>query len=67
MTIAGHFIAEIQSEPRSGTVSSETEQHPKHEFRSLAPNAMGAAFATAIGSTATLKRIAIDFWLLTMI
>jgi len=35
MTIAGNFIAAIQQEQRIGNVSSETEQHLKHEFRKL--------------------------------
>ena len=65
MTTAAQFIAELQKERRSGNVSSETEQHLKHEFRSLGPNAMDAAFATAIGlevdrlerEAATLRRL----------
>jgi hypothetical protein len=65
MTTAAQFIAELQKERRSGNVSSETEQHLKHEFRSLGPNVMDAAFAAAIGSevdrlereAATLRRL----------
>jgi hypothetical protein len=65
MTTAAQFIAELQKERRSGNVSSETEQHLKHEFRSLGPNAMDAAFAAAIGlevdrlerEAATLRRL----------
>ena len=49
MTTAAQFIAELQKERRSGNVSSETEQHLKHEFRSLGPNATDAAYSTAIG------------------
>jgi hypothetical protein len=65
MTTAGPFIAELQRERRSGNVSSETEQHLKHEVRRLGRNAMDAAFATAIGlevdrlerEAATLRRL----------
>jgi hypothetical protein len=65
MTTAGQFIAELQRERRSGSVSSETEQHLKHEFRRLGRKAMDAAFATAIGlevdrlerEAATLRRL----------
>jgi hypothetical protein len=35
MTIAGNFITALQQEQRIGNVSSETEQHLKHEFRKL--------------------------------
>jgi hypothetical protein len=65
MTTAALFLAELQRERRSGNVSSETEQHLKHEFRSLGRDAMDAAFATAIGlevdrlerEAATLRRL----------
>jgi hypothetical protein len=65
MTTAAQFIAELSTERRNGNVSSETEQHLKHEFRSLGPNAMDAAFAAAIGlevdrlerEAATLRRL----------
>jgi hypothetical protein len=35
MIIASNFIAALQREQRIGNVSSETEQHLKHEFRKL--------------------------------
>jgi hypothetical protein len=35
VTIAGDFIAALQVGQRTGNVSSETEQHLKHEFRKL--------------------------------
>jgi hypothetical protein len=71
MTTAAQFIAELQKERRSGNVSSETEQHLKHEFRSLGPNAMDAAFADAIGlevdrlerEAATLRRLRTELFL----
>jgi hypothetical protein len=71
MTTAAQFIAELQKERRSGNVSSETEQHLKHEFRSLGRNAMDAAFATAIGlevdrlerEAATLRRLRTELFL----
>jgi hypothetical protein len=50
MSITGQFIAELQRERRSGNVSSETEQHLKHEFRSLGRDASGSALAAAIGT-----------------
>ena len=49
MSIAGQFIAELQRERRSGNVSSETEQHLKHEFRQLGRDAPNAALAAAVG------------------
>ena len=50
MTIAGQFITELQRERRSGNVSSETEQHLKHEFRKLGWDASDMTLATAIDS-----------------
>ena len=50
MSIAGQFIAELQREQRSGNVSSETEQHLKHEFRKLGWDATDVALAAAIGA-----------------
>ena len=50
MSIAGQFIAELQRERRSGNVSSETEQHLKHEFRKLGRNASDLTLAAAIGT-----------------
>jgi hypothetical protein len=49
MTTSGKFIAELQRERRHGTVSSETEQHLKHEFRKLGWEASNSTLATAIG------------------
>ena len=68
MTIAGNFIAELQREQRIGNVSSETEQHLKHEFRTLgkdAPNNMLAAATEAEierleRPAATLRRLRAD-------
>jgi hypothetical protein len=50
MTTAGQFIAELQKERRSGNISSETEQHLKHEFRKLGWDATDATLSAAIGS-----------------
>jgi hypothetical protein len=50
MSIAAQFIAELQRERRIGNVSSETEQHLKHEFRTLGREASDAALAAAIGA-----------------
>jgi hypothetical protein len=49
MTTARQFIAELQSERRSGKVSSETEQHRKYEFRNLVQGATYAALSAAVG------------------
>jgi hypothetical protein len=65
MSIAGQFIAELQRERRSGNVSSETEQHLKHEFRKLGWDASDSALVAAIGTeidrlnreAATLRRL----------
>jgi ribosome-associated translation inhibitor RaiA len=50
MTTAGQFIVELQKERRSGNVSSETDQHLKHEFRKLGWDASDETLATAIDS-----------------
>jgi hypothetical protein len=50
MSIAGQFISELQRERRSGNVSSETEQHLKHEFRKLGWDASDPFLAAAIGA-----------------
>jgi hypothetical protein len=50
MSIAGQFISDLQRERRSGSVSSETEQHLKHEFRALGRDASDSALAAAIGA-----------------
>jgi hypothetical protein len=50
MSIAGQFIAELQRERRSGNVSSETEQHLKHEFRKLGRDASDLTLTAAIGA-----------------
>jgi hypothetical protein len=50
MTVAGQFIANLRKERRLGNVSSETEQHLKHEFRKLGWDAPDSTLAAAIGS-----------------
>jgi hypothetical protein len=50
MSTAGQFIAELQRERRNGNVSSETEQHLKHEFRKLGWGASDPTLAAAIGA-----------------
>jgi hypothetical protein len=66
MTIAGNFIAALQQEQRDGNVSSETEQHLKHEFRRLggsdaSQNMLTAAVDAEIDrldrQAATLRRL----------
>jgi hypothetical protein len=48
MTIAGNFITALQQQQRIGNVSSETEQHLKHEFRRLGRDASGPTLAAAV-------------------
>ena len=50
MDTARQFIAELQRERRSGNVSSETEQHLKHEFRTLGRDASEPTLAAAVGA-----------------
>jgi hypothetical protein len=50
MSTARQFIVELQRERRIGNVSSETEQHLKHEFRTLGRDASDSALAAAVGS-----------------
>jgi hypothetical protein len=51
MSTAGQeFIVELQRERRSGNISSETEQHLKHECRKLGRDASDATLAAAIGT-----------------
>jgi hypothetical protein len=65
MTIAGQFITDLQAERRIGNVSSETEQHLKHEFRKLGRDAAGPTLAAAVEAeierlerqAATLRRL----------
>jgi hypothetical protein len=65
MRIAGPFIAALQREQRLGNVSSETEQHLKHEFRRLGQDATPAMLADAVRAeidrldrqAATLRRL----------
>jgi hypothetical protein len=66
MTIAGNFIAALQQEQRIGNVSSETEQHLKHEFRKLGGgDASNSVLAVAVDAemnrlerqAATLRRL----------
>jgi len=48
VTVAGQFIADLQHEQRIGNVSSETEQHLKHEFRMLGGAAATTTLAAAV-------------------
>ena len=65
MTIAGNFIRSLQHEQKQGNVSSETEQHLKHEFRKIGRDAPGATLAEAVDAeierlerqAATLRRM----------
>ena len=65
MTIAAQFITALQAEQKIGNVSSETEQHLKHEFRILGRNATTQVLATAVEAeierlerqAATLRRL----------
>jgi hypothetical protein len=65
VTSAAQFIAELQRQPQSGNLSSETEQHLKYEFRRLGLEAEDATLAAAVGSeinrleheAATLRQI----------
>jgi len=68
MTTAGQFITDLQAEQRIGNVSSETEQHLKHEFRKLGRDASGPSLAAAVDTeinrlerqAATLRRLSDD-------
>jgi hypothetical protein len=65
MTIALDFITALQQQLRIGKVSSETEQHLKHEFRKLGRDASGPTLAVAVEAeiarleiqAATLRRL----------
>jgi hypothetical protein len=66
MTMAGNFITALQQEQRIGNVSSETEQHLKHELRKLGgSNASHTVLAAAVEveinrlerQAATLRRL----------
>jgi hypothetical protein len=65
MTIAGNFITDLQAEQKIGNVSSETEQHLKHEFRKLGGDAPNSTLAVAVDAeidrlerqAATLRRL----------
>ena len=48
MTTASQFIAGLQKERRHGNVSSETEQHLRHEFRKLGWDATDATLGASI-------------------
>jgi len=48
MTIARNFITALQREQRIGNVSSEAEQHLKHEFRKLGRDASVTMLAAAV-------------------
>jgi hypothetical protein len=62
---AGDFIADLQAEQRIGNVSSETEQHLKHQFRKLGRDVSGPTLAAAVEAeierlerrAATLRRL----------
>jgi hypothetical protein len=63
MTIAGIFITANQQEQRIGNVSSETEQHLKHEFRKLGRDASGPTLAVAVAAEiARLERQEATLW-----
>jgi hypothetical protein len=65
MTMAGQFITALQAEQKIGNVSSETEQHLKHEFRILGRSATAQVLATVVEAeigrldrqVATLRRL----------
>jgi hypothetical protein len=65
MTIAGEFITDLQREQKIGNVSTETEQHLKHEFRKLGRDASVAILSAAVETkinrlerqAATLRRL----------
>jgi len=65
MTMAGDFISALQTEQSIGNVSSETEQHLKHEFRVLGRDASSTSLAEAVDAeierlerqAATLRRL----------
>ena len=69
MTTASRCISELQRERRDGNLSSKTEQHLEHEFRSLGWAAIGSALAAVIGSevdrldreAATLRKLRAGF------
>jgi hypothetical protein len=48
MSTAGQFISDLQREQKIGKVSSETEQHLKHEFRKLGSKASQGVLAVAV-------------------
>jgi hypothetical protein len=65
MTTAGQFITDLQREQKLGNVSTETEQHLKHEFRKLGGKASHEMLAAAVEAeinrlerqAATLRRM----------
>lgn len=65
MTIAGQFITALQAEQKTGAVSSETEQHLKHEFRRIGRDAPAPMLIAAVEAeisrlelqAATLRRL----------
>ena len=69
MTIAGNLITVLQAEQRIGNVSTETEQHLKHEFRKLGRDASAPTLAAAVEAeivrlerqAATLRRLHDDW------
>ena len=65
MSTAGQFINDLQCEQKLGNVSSETEQHLKHEFRKLGRDASKTMLTEAVEAeidrleiqAATLRRL----------
>ena len=48
MSTANQFISDLQREQKLGNVSSETEQHLKHEFRKLGRDASPTMMTEAV-------------------
>jgi len=70
MSSAGQFIAGLHSERRRGNISSETEQHLKHEFRTLGWDAADCRLAAVVEAeidrlvreAATLRQLRADLF-----
>ena len=70
MTASRRFVAELQRERRGGNLSSETEQHIKHEFRKLGRNAAALTLTAAVEveidrlnrEAATLRKLCDDIF-----
>ena len=50
MTLTIRLLVELQKERQRGTISGETEQHLKHEFRKLGRTASFETLAAAVRS-----------------